>query len=209
LQGEVGRILVFHRSERLFLRPAFPEDGEAILASIGDAGIVRNLASAPWPYGITDARSFAAMPQDQRLPHFLVTLPGTGIIGSAGLCAHEGQAEIGYWIARPHWGQGYAPEAARAVIDIARTIGHSSLVASHFLDNPASGRVLEKLGFRAAGAHGQRYSAGRGVTALVQEYVLNIEPIAAVSENISETFTAISSDLVADMKPRPLPQIAA
>lgn len=175
LQGEVGRILVFHRSERLFLRPAFPEDGEAILASIGDAGIVRNLASAPWPYGITDARSFAAMPQDQRLPHFLVTLPGTGIIGSAGLCAHEGQAEIGYWIARPHWGQGYATEASEAVLQIARTLGHRRVMAGHFTDNPASGRVLRKLGFVPTGRIIPRFSRGRAGLADTVEYALDLQ----------------------------------
>jgi len=203
---------MFARTERLLLRPIWPEDWQALFAAINDEGIVCNLARAPWPYSEDDARAFALKAQDYRFPHFLLSLPtgqGQELVGSCGLGERNGAAELGYWIARQHWGQGYAPEAARAVIDIARTIGHSRLVASHFLDNPASGRVLEKLGFRAAGAHGQRYSAGRGVTALVQEYVLNIEPIAAVSENISETFTAISSDLVADMKPRPLPQIAA
>jgi RimJ/RimL family protein N-acetyltransferase len=153
---------VFHRSERLFLRPAFPEDGEAILAGINDEGVVRNLARAPWPYSIDDARAFAALPQDLRLPHFLVTLPGKGVIGSAGMGEHEGQPELGYWIARAHWGQGYATEAARAVMRIAHTLGHRRLAAGHFVDNPASGRVLRKLGFQPTGRIGQRHSCARG-----------------------------------------------
>ena len=62
---------MFIRSERLFLRPAFPEDCGAILAGIGEEGIVRNFARAPWPYGIADEQAFAAMPQDQRLPQVL------------------------------------------------------------------------------------------------------------------------------------------
>ena len=115
---------MFHRSERLFLRPAFPEDSGAILAGINDEAVVRNLARAPWPYRMEDAQFFAALPQDPRLPHFLVTLPGVGVIGSAGMGEHEGQAEIGYWIARAHWGRGYATEAAGAVLRIARTLGH-------------------------------------------------------------------------------------
>ena len=166
---------MFHRSERLFLRPAFPEDCGAILAGLCDEGVVRNLARAPWPYTLDDARSFAERPQDPRLPHFLVTLPGVGVIGSAGLGEHEGQPQIGYWIARAHWGQGYATEASAAVLQIARTLGHTRLTAGHFADNPASGKVLRKLGFVPTGRPGQRFSLARGAVADSVEYSLDLE----------------------------------
>jgi RimJ/RimL family protein N-acetyltransferase len=166
---------MFHRSERLFLRPAFPEDSGAILAGIGEEAVVRNLSRAPWPYTLDDARAFAALPQDPRLPHFLVTLPGVGVIGAAGLGEQEGDAELGYWIARPHWGQGYATEAARAVLRIARTLGHTRVVAGHFTDNPASGKVLRKLGFVSTGRAGQRHSLARGGAAESAEYALDWE----------------------------------
>jgi RimJ/RimL family protein N-acetyltransferase len=166
---------VFHRSERLFLRPAFPEDCGAILAGIGDEGIVRNLARAPWPYRIDDARAFAALPQDMRLPHFLVTIPGKGVIGSAGMGEHDGQPELGYWIAREHWGRGYATEAAGAVLKIARTLGHRRVVAGHFIDNPASGKVLRKLGFAPTGQIAKRHSLARGGMVDSVEYALDLE----------------------------------
>lgn len=167
---------MFHRSERLFLRPAFPEDWEGILAGIGgDENIARNLARAPWPYGEAEARSFAAMPQDLRLPHFLITLPGKGVIGSAGLGENDGKPELGYWIARPHWGQGYATEAAGAVLRIARTLGHTRLTAGHFVDNPASGRVLRKLGFVPTGRMTQRHSCARGTLADSVEYAIALD----------------------------------
>jgi RimJ/RimL family protein N-acetyltransferase len=166
---------VFHRSQRLFLRPAFPEDSGAILAGIAEEAIVRNLARAPWPYGIEEARAFAAKPQDMRLPHFLVTLPGIGVIGSAGMGEHEGQPEIGYWIARDHWGRGYATEAAAAVLKIARTLGHRRVLAGHFADNPASGKVLRKVGFVPTGRLGQRFSAARGERIESVEYALDLE----------------------------------
>ena len=67
---------MFHVTERLLLRPAWPEDAGAILNAIGEEAIVRNLARAPWPYGYADAVEFAAMEQDMRIPHFLVELPG-------------------------------------------------------------------------------------------------------------------------------------
>lgn len=166
---------MFHRSERLFLRPAFPEDSAAILAGIGEEAIVRNLARAPWPYGLDDARAYAALPQDPRLPHFLVTLPGLGVIGSAGLGDHQGEPELGYWIARAHWGQGYATEAGQAVMRIARTLGHRRITAGHFVDNPASGKVLRKLGFVPTGRPGQRFSAARGERVDSVEYALDLE----------------------------------
>lgn len=166
---------MFHRSERLFLRPAFPEDSGAIFAGIGDESIVRNLAQAPWPYTLDDARSFAARPQDIRLPHFLVTVPGTGVIGSAGLSEHEGEPEIVYWIAKGHWGRGYATEAAGAVLRIARTLGHRRIVAGHFADNPASGRVLRKLGFVPTGRPGRRFSLARGGMVDSVEYARDLE----------------------------------
>lgn len=170
---------MFHRSQRLFLRPAFPEDCDAILAGIGEESIVRNLATAPWPYALADAREFVARPQDLRLPHFIVTLPGAGVIGSAGLGENVtdlgAEPELGYWIARAHWGQGYATEAAGAVLQIARTLGHRRVVAGHFVDNPASGKVLQKLGFVPTGRAVRRACLARGTRVETVEYALDLE----------------------------------
>lgn len=166
---------MFHRSERLFLRPAFPEDWQAIHARVSDESVVRNLARAPWPYGEADARFFAAMKQDPRLPHFLVTLPGEGVIGSAGLGEHDGHPEIGYWIGRDYWGHGYATEAGRAVVEIARTLGHRRLRAGHFVDNPSSGKVLRKIGFRPTGQACKRFSLARGAEVASVEFELDLD----------------------------------
>ncbi len=166
---------MFIRSERLFLRPAWPEDWAELHAAIDDVAVVRNLARAPWPYQAEDARWFVNRPQDPRHPDFLVTLPGAEgarIIGCAGIAPGEqGAVELGYWIARDHWGRGYATEAARAVLSIARALGHGRIEASHFLDNPTSGRVLRKLGFAPTGEHRPRRSEGRAaeVTSVVYQ----------------------------------------
>ena len=171
---------MFIRSERLFLRPAWPEDWQELLALIADEGIVRNLARAPWPYGPDQARDFAARPQDPRLPHFFVSTAADGaMIGSVGLGRDDaegsgGRTELGYWIARSHWGRGYAPEAARAVLRLARTLGHRHLVAGHFVDNPASGRVLAKVGFRPTGKVVPRFSLGRGCEVESVEYATDL-----------------------------------
>ena len=166
---------MFIRSARLFLRPAWPEDWAELHAAIDDAAVVHNLARAPWPYRADDARAFVSREQDPRHPDFLVTMPGADgarIIGCAGIVPGDaGGAELGYWIARGQWGHGYATEAARAVLSVARALGHDRIEASHFLDNPASGRVLRKLGFTPTGEHRPRRSEGRGtvVTSVIYE----------------------------------------
>ncbi len=157
---------MFIRSERLFLRPGWPEDWEELLAGIGDEAVVRNLAKAPWPYTADDARWFSSQPQDPRCPHFFVTVPTSReparIIGGVGLALNDGEIELGYWIARDSWGRGYATEAARAVLRLARTLGHSRISAGHFADNPASGKVLRKVGFAPTGELRPRYCVARG-----------------------------------------------
>lgn len=169
--------LVFHRSQRLLLRPIWPEDWQALLAGIADEGVVRNLARAPWPYREQDAREFAASVPDPLHPRFLITLAADAQVvgcigfGPMGDAANDrGAPELGYWIGRKHWGQGYATEAGAAVLEIAATLGHRELVASHFLDNPASGRVLKKLGFEPTGRIEPRWSCGRGAHADTVQY---------------------------------------
>lgn len=168
---------MFIRSERLFLRPGWPEDWTELLGQVADEQIVRNLASAPWPYTAQATRDCAAQPQAPRYPHFMVTLPtgdGSRVIGTVGLTPAEGGSEMGYWIAQEQSNRGYATEAVRAVIRLARTLGHERLVAYHFVDNPASGRVLHKAGFAQTGQIGLRYSLGRGEQAPAEILALEL-----------------------------------
>jgi RimJ/RimL family protein N-acetyltransferase len=170
---------MFIRSERLFLRPGWPEDWEDLFTLIQDEAIVRNLANAPWPYRSEHAREFAARSQETGLPHFFVTLPGAHgakLIGCAGLGLGGGEVELGFWIAREYWGRGYATEAARAVLSVARVLGHRRIVASHFLDNPASGRVLEKTGFRLVSSSDRRFSLARGEDVPARRFEIRLDP---------------------------------
>lgn len=167
---------MFHRSERLLLRPAWPEDWQQVFGGIADEDVVRNLARAPWPYHADDARQFVQLPVDPMFPRFLITRADSGIlVGCSGIDASDGRVELGYWIARQHWGMGYATEAGRAVLEVAHMLGHRRVVASHFLDNPASGKVLRKIGFRSTGTIANRYSCGRGEEAPAAEYVLDLD----------------------------------
>jgi RimJ/RimL family protein N-acetyltransferase len=158
---------MFARTERLLLRPGWAEDAPALAAAIADEMIVRNLAVVPWPYSLRDAEAFLAAPRDPVLPSMLVFERTDGepqLIGSCGLGRRpSGAVGLGYWISRPYWGRGYATEAGEALVDIARALGIERLEASHFLDNPASGRVLEKLGFQSTGMIAPRLSCARGM----------------------------------------------
>jgi len=172
---------MFARTPRLLLRPGFPEDAPALAAAIADQAIARNLANVPWPYRMRDAEAFLASPRDPILPSLLVferTQGAPRLIGACGLGRRpSGAVEMGYWISRPYWSRGFATEACTALIDIARTLGLASLEGSHFLDNPASARVLEKLGFEPRGLVAPRMSCARGeeVPARLMQLDLSVE----------------------------------
>jgi RimJ/RimL family protein N-acetyltransferase len=170
---------MFARTERLLLRPGWREDAPALLQAIRDERIVRNLANAPWPYRLADAEAFLARDRDPRAPNCLIfvrTLGPPRLIGGIGFgLLPAGEVEFGYWIAQPYWGLGFATEAGRAALANARhSLRLDRLVAGHFVDNPASGRVLRKLGFRPKGGTALRYSAGRGAEAPCRLFELDL-----------------------------------
>lgn len=146
---------MFARTERLLLRPGWLEDAPALARAIGEEAVVRNLARAPWPYGMDEAQDFLGRPVDPAQPSFLIFARTGGaprLVGGCGIApSPEGPLEMGYWIARPYWGLGFATEAGRQLVRIARAMQLPKLTAGHFLDNPASGAVLRKLGFRPTG----------------------------------------------------------
>jgi RimJ/RimL family protein N-acetyltransferase len=170
---------MFARTDRLLLRPGWIEDAPALFAAIADEAVVRNLATAPWPYTLDHAAAFLATqrrPDEPALLIFLRTEGAPKLIGTIGLARRRSdKLDLGYWIARPYWNRGYATEAGEAVVRMAReSLRAPRLDAGHFLDNPASGRVLEKLGFRPTGTVARRYSAGRGRSAPCRELALDL-----------------------------------
>ena len=171
---------MFARTERLLLRPGWREDAPALFRAICDVQIVRNLSRAPWPYSFADAEAFltrARAPHDVACLIFLREEGAPRLVGGIGFGRLPGESrpEFGYWIARPYWGRGIATEAGAALIANARdTLRLKRLDAGHFTDNPASGRVLAKLGFRPTGVTRSRYSAGRNAEAQCREFVLEL-----------------------------------
>src|SRR5690606_32684322 len=159
-----GRSAMFLRTERLFLRPAWLEDAPGLARAMAHEPVVRMLARVPWPYREEHARSWIESQRDPHLPSLLVTLPDDGgrIVGVCGLHEEGGEVEIGYWISPGHWGRGYATEAVRGMLSLARLAGHHRIGSRHAADTPASGRVLRKAGFRAPGRARAVRGLGRG-----------------------------------------------
>ena len=134
-------------------------DAPELSKRLSDFAVADTTLNIPYPYPDGAAAEFIS----SRLPaytagttvSFVLTLKDDGrLIGGMGLAASPrfNHAEIGYWIAQPAWNQGYATEAARAVVQFGfETWGLHKIVGTHLRRNPASGRVMEKVGFQFEG----------------------------------------------------------
>lgn len=146
-------------TERLVLRPFTPEDAPAVAVLANDPEIAANTLSFSYPYELRMAEEWIAGQPERwekgELANFAMVVRETNALaGSIGLIisAEHGRAELGYWVGRPFWGAGYCTEAARAVVDFGfRALGLNRVQAHHFTRNPASGRVLRKIGMRHEG----------------------------------------------------------
>lgn len=157
---------MFARTKRLTLRPGWPEDAAALATAIAYEDVVTRISRAPWPYTEANAAAFLGLPADPREPRFVICSHDGGaarLIGTIGLRALDHAHELGYWLTPDAWGRGYATEAGRAVVDIARhALPIRRLTAGYFIDNPTSGNVLRKLGFHDTGRREWVQSLGRG-----------------------------------------------
>jgi len=137
--------------KRLQLRPLTQDDAPQIAYLAGAWEVARMTDRIPYPYQENDALEWIyGLPAEEQV--FAITLNDT-LIGLCGLTErNQGEAEIGYWIGKPWWGVGYASEAASVLIRYAfRERKLSRLTCCHYFDNPASARVIQKLGFEKKG----------------------------------------------------------
>jgi len=140
---------------RLRLRPYTDADIAELLPLIGAREVAATTLRIPHPYTERDALDFFALLQGTRKMWLAITLRSDGRqIGGIGLTVDEKHqhAELGYWLGLPYWGQGYATEAAQEMLRYGFEDLHlHRIFASHFKHNPASGRILVKLGMRHEG----------------------------------------------------------
>ena len=147
------------RTARLLLRFHEQKDIPALVRLAGAREIAATTLNIPHPYTEEDARKFLAQSADgflagRSMSFAICKLPGSELCGGTGLDISEThrRAELGYWIAVPFWGMGYATEAARAMVEFGFTTLRLHKVHAHyFAENKASGRVLEKIGMRHEG----------------------------------------------------------
>jgi ribosomal-protein-alanine N-acetyltransferase len=152
-------------TERLLLRPFALRDAEDVQRLAGAYEVARS-TFMPHPYraGLAEAwiRSQAEDFARGRGVDFAITLrPAGELIGSIGMAidlTHE-HGQLGYWIGVPHWNRGYCTEAVRAVLGYGfETLDLHRIWAPHFTSNPASGRVLQKVGMTYEGCQREHYT---------------------------------------------------
>ncbi len=167
---------LFLETERLRLRPFVMADAPALQAGCGNWNVARTTGRIPHPYpdGLAETwiASHGRLGESGEEHPFCVTLDG-GLIGTSGLHRNgSGSHELGYWIGEPWWGQGFASEAARRLIAFAfAELGAARLTSCHFRENSASGRVLEKCGFRYTGEDSQ-WCEARGCSVACRRFLL-------------------------------------
>lgn len=146
-------------TDRLILRPFALSDATDVQRLAGDFAVADTTLNIPHPYPDGAAEEFisshpAKYEQSEAASYAITLKRNQSLLGGIGLNVNKRfrHAELGYWIAKPFWNQGYATEAGRAVVEFAFTIcGLHKIVATHLARNPASGRVMEKIGFEQEG----------------------------------------------------------
>ena len=141
-------------TERLILRPFTPEDAPAVYELVKEWDVASTTLNIPHPYELGMADSWirshtisAAAGDGFTLA--LIERTSGALIGSIGLrlSPPHDRGELGYWVGRPYWGRGYVTEAAAAVMKHGfEALGLNRIEAHHLTRNPASGRVMQKLG---------------------------------------------------------------
>ncbi|EIZ78847.1 GCN5-like N-acetyltransferase [Novosphingobium sp. Rr 2-17] len=169
---------MFVRTERMFLRPAWPEDLDDLVEILGEEGVQCTVGVSPLLRDVAGIAAFLNRSSDPRLPHLVMYLrapDGPRLVGGIALAADEdGGVEISYWIVARYRGRGFAREALRAVMNQARALGYRRVVAKHFAEGLATHRVLESVGFADTGKVHSRYSNARGMEFAARTYVADL-----------------------------------
>jgi RimJ/RimL family protein N-acetyltransferase len=153
------------RTARLVLGTFDLEDAPELQRLAGAREIADTTVSIPHPYDLDHALAWIGQQRREavrgRATNFAIRLlPSGPLIGSAGLRDIDPehlQAELGFWIGREWWGNGYAREAAAAVIRFGfESLELNRIYAHHMARNPASGKVLTAAGMQREGLLRQR-----------------------------------------------------
>ena len=149
-------------TKRLTLRRFSLDDAAEVQMLAGNRAIADTTLNIPHPYedGMAEAwiGTHAETLASGKQVVFAITARQSGrLLGAIGIVTKEhDRGEMGYWIGQPYWNQGYATEAAKAMIRYGfEELGFNKLTACHLARNPASGRVMEKAGMHFEGCSPQ------------------------------------------------------
>jgi len=171
------------RTQRLLLRSFGPGDAERTAALAGTRAVTDMTMRIPFPSTASMAAEWIAghpgLREKNKALLYAIALQGQDeLIGSVGieLDMPNRRGEIGYWIGVPYQGRGYATEAAGALVEYAfNVLDLHKVTAHHLVRNPASGRVLEKIGMRREGLLREHVRKDGRYEDLVQYAVLRDE----------------------------------
>ena len=146
-------------TERLVLRPFTPADAADVQRLAGDRAIASTTGNIPHPYEDGMAEEWIGTHQESfesgRAATFAIErAQDDTLVGAISLAIRQQHrhAELGYWVGKPYWGNGYCTEAAQAVIDYGfQVLDLHRIYARHVARNPASGRVMVKAGMQYEG----------------------------------------------------------
>lgn len=146
-------------TDRLILRPFTLDDAARVRKLAGEWEIAETTANIPHPYEEGMAEEWISTHEDAfenetGVTFAVVLRPEGSFIGAIGLGLNKAHqlAELGYWIGKPYWNQGYCTEAAKEVLRYGfEDLELNRIQARYMTKNPASGRVMEKVGMRHEG----------------------------------------------------------
>ena len=141
------------KTARLLLREYHLDDANELWKMAGNENVSKTTLNIPYPYKFEVAEKWIKTHQAEwqertRITYAIVKLDTRQLVGTIGFVSLEGsEGELGYWIGEPYWGLGYCTEAAQAVIQFSfQNLGIDKITAEHLTTNPASGKVMEKIG---------------------------------------------------------------
>ncbi len=150
---------------RLKIRPLELSDSSAIQKAASVREVTDTMISLPYPYPPGEAERYIARQLAEQKKRHSVTFilekkvekRFCGVIEVRDIDPEHSQAELSFWLAIENWGQGYMSEVIDVVLQFGfEVLGLNRFYAYHMLRNPATGRVLEKNGFKKEGLLRQR-----------------------------------------------------
>jgi RimJ/RimL family protein N-acetyltransferase len=146
------------RTLRLLLRPFALVDAPVVQRLAGDPEVALTTQDIPYPYeeGMAEEwiSSHRGLWEAQELLSLALTTEAEGLVGAVSLAFNlpNRRGELGYRVGRPFWNRGYAPEASEAIVHFGFSeMNLNRIQARYMVRNPASGRVMEKLGMKFEG----------------------------------------------------------